>query len=45
MLSELEKKLELKISKQEQLWQIEEELAVFRSSDETLPLGVTVVTG
>jgi four helix bundle protein len=37
MLNGLEKTLERKIPKREQRWQIEEELAVFGPSDETLP--------
>ena len=44
MLNGLEKTLERKIPKREQRWQIEEELAVFGSSDETLPQGWPLVT-
>jgi hypothetical protein len=40
----LEKRLKLKIPKQEQHWQIKEGLAVFGASDETLPHGWTVIT-
>jgi four helix bundle protein len=44
MLNGLEKTLERKIPKREQRWQIEEELAVFGCSDETLPQGWPLVT-
>jgi len=44
MLNGLEKTLERKIPKHEQRWQIEEEPAMFGSSDERLPHGWPVVT-